>query len=650
MKRYIGTLILSLALLFANAQKYDPQKLRNQLKEKNSDSITIEIYRNLHNYYYLSNADSASYFVDKGIAFAESKKYKRGLAVMYTCKSKIAEAHSNLSEAKAFQLKALELFYHFDYYEGILLSYNSLGVIAAKTGDYKQAASYFYRSLHIAEREKNIPGKIQAMVSLGVLNLNIQKFDKAEYYLVSAINLIDDTTNVNFVNVCNNMGTMHAMQADFPNALKWFLRGLNSTGQNSVTPSNISLILNVANVYLNMGELNKAKEYYDKALVFTTKFDMPEERARTLFNISSMYEYSDPKLALNYLYKTLEIAQRINQKHLLAQTYDMIYDMKKALGDYKGACEALEKFSLYKDSVLSADNTSQIELLQSNYDLEKSKLELKDLALQHQKQKNIKTVSFLAILAILIILSVVGFTSYRRRRLNFQLTKSVEVRDKLLSIIAHDLKSPINNVLSLIYELDTDELSIEQKRELLQVLKKQSELSLTTLENILKWGQAQIKGVKTNPENFIANTIINKNIELLDLNAKQKNVKFYLNVDSEIRLYSDANQFDFIIRNLLSNAIKFSNLNSKIEIRILPHNQNFYRISISDNGVGMSIETLNSLFGVNQKVNYGTNNEKGSGLGLMLCKEFVEANEGTIWAESAINEGSTIFFTCKKGK
>ena len=115
-------------------------------------------------------------------------------------------------------------------------------------------------------------------------------------------------------------------------------------------------------------------------------------------------------------------------------------------------------------------------------------------------------------------------------------------------------------------------------------------------------------------------------------------------IDDKIA-YADADQLDFIFRNLLSNAIKFSNKNAIINIDVQKTEGNKLKVSVKDSGAGMTKETLESLFGVKQKINLGTANEKGSGLGLLLCKEFVVANNGKIWAESVAGEGSVFYFT-----
>lgn len=649
LKLYLFVL-LSVCFSAANAQQEIIYNARIDLKSKKmDDTARLDIYERLITGYNFYNVDSAYYFLKEGNEYfsklKDSELKTRALAVLFVCDGKIKEGHGELVEARIVFLKALELFYHIDFNKGVASVYNSLGIVEAKQANYKQATSYFLRSLTINERIHNVAGVIQSYVSLGVVNTHMENFNKAEMYLNKGLAIIKDTNNTQFCNILNNLANIAALKEDFKRALYFFERSYKIS-ENIINPAlSATLRTNLANCYSNLGQPQKALQFYKESLDITQEQQIPEEEARVLYNIALLYENSNPKLAIKYMEDAINICKKINQRYLLLEIYQSLYVSKRNAKDFEGAFEALELYHSYNDTLLSNDSKNQIELIQSNFDLEKSKSEIKELELQAQKQQSEKIIAFLVIAGTLLLLGVVAVSSYRRKKLNQALTHSVHVRDKLLSIIAHDLKSPINNVLSLVLELDTDELSKDEKHMLLEVLKKQTQLSLVTLENILKWGQAQIRGLKTYPEEFFVSDVVQKNIDLFDVNIKQKDINVLLDFNNSIKAISDPDQFDFIIRNLLSNAIKFSNHHSDITIRAVPMEKNKLRISIADQGVGMNNDTLVSLFGVKPKVNYGTEQEKGSGLGLLLCKEFVEANNGVIWAESILNEGSIICFT-----
>lgn len=652
MTKFTLTILLLFLASFVSAQQDVIYNARTDLKSKTlDDTARLDLYERLITGYNLYNVDSSYFFLKEGNEYfskiKESELKSRALAVLLVCEGKIKEGHGELPAARSAFLRALELFYHIDFDRGIASVYNSLGIIEAKQAHFNQATSYFLRSLNINERINNTQGVIQSYTSLGVVNTHMENYAKAESYLNKGLALLKDTNSVTYCNIINNIANIAAINSDFEKALRYFQRSYN-VSENIINPAlSATLRTNIANCYSNLGQIDKALVYYNESLAITREQQIPEEEARVIYNIALLYEQSNPKLAIKYMEEAIDICKRINQRYLLLEIYQSLYIAKKYNKDYEGAFDALELYHSYKDTLLSNESKSQLQLIQSNFELEKSKSEVKELELLTQKQRSQKIISFLVIAGTLLLLTVVAISSYRRKKLNNALVQSVQVRDKLLSIIAHDLKSPINNVLSLVFELDSDELTKDEKHLLLDVLKKQTQLSLVTLENILKWGQAQIRGVKTYPEEFFVKDFVQKNIDLFGVNIKHKELEVKIEFNESLKAFTDPDQFDFVIRNLMSNAIKFSNHNSVIHIRATVLDNKKIRICIADEGVGMNEDTLNSLFGIKPKINYGTEQEKGSGLGLLLCKEFVEANNGDIWAESVKNEGSVICFTFK---
>lgn len=647
MYRY-APLILILLLaqeIFANTDK--ATELKNRLQNAKDDTTKINVYKDFITLYIVENGDSALYYIEEGKKLAKKMKDPKALATMFSGEGKLRSTRAMFDLAKSAELKALEYYYQAEYKKGVAVTYNSLGVIEAKTGNYKSATSYFLRALKINEEINNSAGIIQNYISLGSTNSQLDLLDKANAYFFKAMEMMPDSVSMTFLNLCNNIGIVYGKKTDYEKSLYFFNRGLYVVDKviNGQT-TKVSLLMNAAIAYSHVGQIDKSFDYYNKALDISKKYGLIEDEARVYYNLAILYEATDLEITKKYYYKTLDIAKQIGQKHLMVEIYQSLYLINKKQKNYKEAIDALEKFHNYQDTVMSVENTSAIELLQSNYDLEKSKLEIKELEMSNQKQRSNQIIAILLIGGSLFSLGIVAYTSRKRNLLNKELVKSIHVRDKLLSIITHDLKSPINNVLSLINELDGNEIGEQERHFLLDVLKKQTSLSLDTLENILKWGQSQIRGVKSNPQNVSIKEIINKNISFFEVNSKLKKINISFINDADYKVYADYDQLDFVMRNLLSNAIKFSNTNSDIFINITTLQDKQVKVSVIDSGSGMSTETMSSLFGVTQKINEGTGNEKGSGLGLLLCKEFVESNNGKIWAEANEPNGSVFHFTC----
>lgn len=227
-------------------------------------------------------------------------------------------------------------------------------------------------------------------------------------------------------------------------------------------------------------------------------------------------------------------------------------------------------------------------------------------------------------------------------------------KDKFFSIIAHDLKNPIwasKQVMDVLIEA-YDAISEEEKKELLEEVKNSTDNTYQLLLQLLDWSRSQRGVIEFNPQNLDLNFIVKSNIDLLSTPAKEKNIELINNVPKDTIVYSDVNMLTTIIRNLISNAIKFTNLDGEIKVYSNPDKYvNHIEITIEDNGVGISEENQQKLFRIDTGfTTLGTNKEKGTGLGLILIKEFVEKHGGTIRVESKEGMGSKFIFTMPKEK
>jgi signal transduction histidine kinase len=222
-------------------------------------------------------------------------------------------------------------------------------------------------------------------------------------------------------------------------------------------------------------------------------------------------------------------------------------------------------------------------------------------------------------------------------------------KDKFFSIIAHDLKNPLNNILQLSHLLNEsykprkDDSSVVE--DLIAHLTQTAENTSKLLSNLLDWALVQRGRMTYNPTSVNLGAIANQCIQLFHTNALTKSIALNNQIDSNIKVFADENVLVTLIRNLVSNAIKFTPSNGSISILAKPKD-NMVEISIQDTGVGIEPEKLASIFSITKsKSTYGTDGEHGTGLGLIICKEFVHMHNGSIWAESEINKGTRFIFT-----
>lgn len=235
-----------------------------------------------------------------------------------------------------------------------------------------------------------------------------------------------------------------------------------------------------------------------------------------------------------------------------------------------------------------------------------------------------------------------------------QINKELEIlnatKDKLFSVIAHDLKNPFNIIIgysSFLIDEYSDQMTDEIKVSISSIYKSSSS-AYELLQNLLVWSRSQIGGLKCQPQKINLNKILKENFNLYENNVNSKELTLINNVNENQYAFADENMINTVFRNLLSNAIKFTDNGGKVSVSAEEKN-NFIEIHIKDTGVGISRDDISKLF--RQDIYYsttGTNKEKGTGLGLILCKDFIEQNGGEIFVESEVGKGSSFTFTLPK--
>lgn len=232
-----------------------------------------------------------------------------------------------------------------------------------------------------------------------------------------------------------------------------------------------------------------------------------------------------------------------------------------------------------------------------------------------------------------------------------QRTKELQIanasKDKFFSIIAHDLKNPFNALLNL-SEMMIDNWEMmddNDKKDFLSEIHSSSKNTYNLLKNLLEWSRTQTGKITMEKVSFSPRDVLEQNIKVLTQHANNKNISITNQINEELKCLADLNMISTVFRNLLSNAIKFTNSDGKITISVSTAN-NTSTFCIADSGIGMTDEVRNNLFNITEKVQRtGTSNETGTGLGLLLCKEFVEKNQGEIFVESEQGKGSKFFFS-----
>ena len=235
-----------------------------------------------------------------------------------------------------------------------------------------------------------------------------------------------------------------------------------------------------------------------------------------------------------------------------------------------------------------------------------------------------------------------------RKKTENSLKELIATKDKLFSIVAHDLRSPFNSIIgfSELLKENSNDILLEDSEQYIKIINSAAKNTLILLDNLLNWAKSQTGQLSFNPEKILFSEVAQEIITLSKSIAKSKNIALECSCTDNLEIFVDVNMLNTVLRNLISNAIKFTNVGGHIKVSAALK-QDHVEITISDNGIGINKEKCSELFNIasNTTTTIGTADENGSGLGLVLCKEFIQKNNGDIWVESEENKGSNFIFT-----
>jgi signal transduction histidine kinase len=237
------------------------------------------------------------------------------------------------------------------------------------------------------------------------------------------------------------------------------------------------------------------------------------------------------------------------------------------------------------------------------------------------------------------------------KKIQNELEFSNRSKDKFFSIIAHDLKSTISAFKNIteVLSRDFDKFELKDINDFVKELNESAKDVYKLLEDILEWSKTQNNKIEFDPTLILLGKLVDNIVNLLMNNFKKKDIKVINKINMDIKVYADLNMINTVLSNLISNAAKFTHVGGKVEIGCSNYDEEMYVVWVKDDGVGILTEDAEKLFKIGvHHTTQGTGDELGSGLGLILCKEFIDKNNGKIWVESEYGKGTTLFFTVPK--
>ncbi|MBN2597435.1 MAG: tetratricopeptide repeat protein [Marinifilaceae bacterium] len=560
------------------------------------------------------------------------------------------------------------------YQEAIIAKYpelklRCLNTIAANylnQGKYKNALENFTLAYHIADslQLKNMLTNLS--LNIGTTLLYNEELEKAINYfekVIAASNPNDVT--LAYATAFNNLGACYSRMADHEKALVYFNEALPAYEK-------LNNKLQIAQVYANLGQssylLNKTEEatgYLHNAIKLNRESKSTNQLIVNLILLGQLQtmkqEYLQAKCSLEEAEDLIKSHNINYNKSDLYKIYSYYFSqtnqLKKAL-DYK------QKELNLRDSTFNRTRQQQISELQTKFETKLKENEnenlRKDLALtqlntekQNQIQNFLIIVAFLVIILVVILLNrarlkKISHEIIEKQKLELEIANST--KDKFFSIIAHDLRSPFSALVGLCELLSElyDELSDDDRKIYIHDLHEASKNTFNLLENLLTWSRIQQGNIKIEKKVLNISNLIQNSILPHQATAKLKKISISNLVPTQSNVLIDKNSIETVIMNLINNALKFTNEGGTINISS-KEKGNKLIISIADSGVGMTKQQIDKLFKIDEnKSTSGTSKETGTGLGLILCKEFIELNNEEIWVESEQGKGSIFSFSIER--
>jgi len=435
----------------------------------------------------------------------------------------------------------------------------------------------------------------------------------------------------------------------------------------------------LAAAYLNLGLAYKKMKNYALAIDYHEKAYKIWKQAEDQYHICCyhlnmgeiMLDMGKPDEAYNYLTKAESLAKTNGSEDLLARAYEFLSDYNADKQNYESAYKYLTRSKLIADSILNAQTAEKVNQIQYQYEIAKREATNEHLVKQNLdkelqiSKKNLVLYILSGIIVFIAVLVLLLVNQNRlKRKANQQLEEQNDLikaqkneliklnasKDKFLSILAHDIKNPLSSIFGISKLLlnDYEKLTEDEKRVFTDDIHTLSANLFEIINTLLTWSISQSGMIAYHPDNFNIADLCQKTIHNLQVVAKQKDIKIASCADEGLSVLADENMILLVLHNLINNAIKYSYTGTEIQINAKQANGHV-EVSVTDSGIGLTREGQAKLFRYDQHHrSKGTAGEKGTGLGLILCKDFVEQNGGTISVTSEIKKGSTFTFTLPK--
>jgi signal transduction histidine kinase len=532
----------------------------------------------------------------------------------------------------------------------ISTGYNGMGNIHRIKGNLETSLSYFLKALDYADAMPRKTWKGDVLTNIGGLYYDLQDYEACKEMVVQAHQIFvqnSDTFNISYS--LTLMAIVHRSLHDLDAAYTYNQEALELLRITNDTTQIIYNLITTSSILLDQKRYAEATKTLNNVIEMARRFGERDPEITGLLSLSRIH-FVQGRIA--QADKLVDDAIRVSNQYNFRNTLPMAYTMKSLMlaanGKYEEAFAMTERSKLSNDSIRSKEISARAKDLQLKYESDKKENEISRLnaeqSVKDLKLKQAQTVNFLlATLASSVLIALIIFLySYRQRsRINAQLVMANQTKDKLLSIIAHDIKNPLSAMQGLagLLEEDHKKMDPDQLALVISTMNTSSNKLYELLQNLLEWSITEAGGLAFEPKKLKPTKIVIEAVELFKGAIEAKRLIVTNGISEDVRVHADYKMLFSVVRNLLSNAIKFTPAGGTIHFGC-EMVQGMCEIRVQDSGVGIAEDRLPKLFD-----RAYSKSKNGTGLGLVLCKEFVVRNGGTIRVESSHGSGTVFRFT-----
>lgn len=585
--------------------------------------------------YYLNDPDKAIALTETALAEALRKKdvYYEGYAYFVLSKTYWVKANYKLSTEYGF--KALKVFRDSPYHEQLASTLIGLARTLIELGNIEKAHEFIHEALELGIHHRNSRMEAAAYREHSFLLTELNELDSALYYSDKGL----------------------ALYASLGDSLDMsVLYGRKSR------------------IFFLQKKYRLSKDFAYQGLVIDSLVGNRRGLGISYYQVAQNEDaLGNKSKAISMLQHAIRINSEIGNLTWQIKAHELLSTFYLQQNKPERAAAELQKVSRFKDELYNSEKSGQVQEMQSLHELEAKENTIRLLeqenALKQQQVKNQRLfVAFLLVAVLFLTLLIFVLTRLRtiqkktnrnladqnhaieQQRIAIQsqaenLQQLDQLKTKLFSVISHDLRGPISNLQSLLDMFTKNLMTADEFVTLSGKLKDNLNVTQRTLENLLNWSLSQMGGIKTDQKKIDVNESLTEACCLMEEAAARKNIALNTQVNDAIKAWADPDQLQVVLRNLIHNAIKFSSFNDRI-ILTASKKDNECHVSIKDSGIGMSREEIETIICSKQHFSKaGTEQEKGTGLGLLLCKEFITRNGGELFIKSTLGQGTEVSFT-----